>query len=337
MLAFGASCHSMAIPAGEELPQSIFDLLQQEEVTKVRMALDLEQLTQSKYDTSEYAGLISFTDAEKNQQEWKVDFTQRGKFRRSKCTDIPPLRLNFRKKDLKKAGLAKHDDMKLVTYCMGEEAEAREFLLREYLIYRLYNQLTDASYRVQLLDITFIDINTQESRRQMGFLIEDTAQLRARLSAQKANSKFAIKAEDFHSEHRQMASLFQYMIGNADWNLQQSKNVKHVIKDEKIIPVPYDFDFAAMVRASYARLNSHLGQRSIDERFYLGFEQSSQELAQTRKHFRKNKKQLVQTIKSFKLLDGKTRREMIAYLQSFFAEEAEQMQFGGRNQPSVTK
>ncbi|MEM9920078.1 MAG: hypothetical protein AAF990_18425 [Bacteroidota bacterium] len=308
--------------------QSIFDQLSGREVTDVTIVLNLSELTQNKFDTLEHKGELTFTDLNGEEQSWDIKAALRGKFRRSKCSGIPPLKLKFKKKHLKIAGLAKYNDMKLVNYCVEDQEEARDYLLREFLIYKLYNELTDASFRVQLLRIRYVDAESGDSREQMGFLIEDTAQLRARLNAQKSKSDYAIYADDFDQNHRKMAALFQYLIGNADWELTSSKNVKYVLRDEKIIPVPYDFDFAALVKPSYARLNSSLGQTNIEQRFYLGFEENLDELEEVLSFYKKKRKAMVQTIKNFKLLQGKSRRYMVAYLNSFYWQLDEGMQFG---------
>ena len=53
---------------------------------------------------------------------------------------------------------------------MDDEKEDKSYLLREYLGYKLYNQITDASYRVQLLRIHYEDESTGEAKKQIGFL-----------------------------------------------------------------------------------------------------------------------------------------------------------------------
>ncbi|MBK9015576.1 MAG: hypothetical protein IPM82_16760 [Saprospiraceae bacterium] len=41
-------------------------------------------------------------------------------------------------------------------------------------------------------------------------------------------------------------------------------------KDGGLIPVPYDFDFSAIVVAPYARLNTDVGQKRIGDRVFMG-------------------------------------------------------------------
>ena len=106
-----------------------------------------------KRNTEKHPAVFSFTDQSGAVQTWNIKVNLRGKFRRTRCENLAPLKLNFKKSELKAAGLAKFDDMKLVTHCMSSKSDAKALLQKEYLAYRLYNELTENSYRVQLLKI----------------------------------------------------------------------------------------------------------------------------------------------------------------------------------------
>jgi len=115
--------------------------------------------------------------------------------------------------------------MKLVTQCIEDEALAKKLLLKEYLAYKLFNQLTDKSFRVQLLKINFIDSHTEEQKVQYGFLIEDTAEFRNRLGATKVDKIYNIQPELLDREQFKIVALFQYMIGNIDYDLSSGRNI----------------------------------------------------------------------------------------------------------------
>ena len=58
--------------------------------------------------------------------------------------------------------------------CQGGKSGDR-LVLREYLVYRLYNILTDKSYQVQLIQATFEDsLKADKTFQTYGFLIEPT-------------------------------------------------------------------------------------------------------------------------------------------------------------------
>lgn len=297
---------------------SIFDVLNYQELVEVELELDLVEIKNNRRSREAFKATFSFNDQNGLAQEWAMKVEQRGKFRRGRCEAMPPLKLNFKKKALKAAGLATFDDLKLVTHCVEEGKDAKELLLKEYLAYKLYNTVSDESFRVQFLAITYKDVNTGATEKQWGFLIEDTAQLRARLNLEKTEKVYGLTAADVDGEAMKRVALFQYLIGNADWNIETGRNVKLLKRGDKIIPVPYDFDFSGLVNAPYARLNGEFNQTSLQERFYLGFPEDVTDLDATLNRYVELKKELIKTVKDFDLLSGKSRRSIVSYLRSFY-------------------
>lgn len=320
------SLFSIVLNASDATSKTIFDVLNYSEVLKVDLELDLNSIIDNRRDQKDYPAAMSFVDEQGNQQNWDLNIRLRGNFRRMHCAEMPPLRLDFSKKDLEKAGLAQFDDLKLVNYCMGDDREAKDALVKEYLTYKLYNQLTDASYRVQMLKINFKDINTGETRTQMAFLIEDTAQLKTRIEAEKINEFRVIEKERFDAYHLKAATLFQYIIGNKDWGVTFSKNVKYFGKENKVIPVPYDFDFATIVGASYTTTKND-AKALIDKRIYVGFPEEMERLQPVIDEFVMKREAMNELIRNCKLLRTSSKKEMIAYLDLFF-ENTTNIKFG---------
>ena len=166
-------------------PVSIFDKMNFEEVLEVTLEADYVEVLANRRSEEKFPGKLKFTDADGQPQLWNVKLEIRGKFRRMKCVEMPPLKINFDKEDLAAEGLTNSNDFKLVTQCVEDTKKAKNLLLKEYLAYKMYNELTDASYRVQLLKINYQDSHTGDKKVHWAFLIEDTAQLRARLGAKK--------------------------------------------------------------------------------------------------------------------------------------------------------
>lgn len=317
---------SMTLGATSKQQNSIFDVLNYAEVVKVDLSYDLTAASENRRDTRAYPGMLGFRDEQGNKQSWEVNVTLRGAFRRIHCDEMPPLRIDFRKKDLEQEGLLPFDDFKLVTYCMGDDVVAKEALVREYLAYKLYNELSDISFRVQLLRINFKDSNTGETKTHLGFIIEDTAELRARTGSSKSDEKRIVNKEQFDPYYLQTAALFQYMIGNTDWGLTFSKNIKYFHKDNKVIPVPYDFDFAVIVNAPYAAPKEDNNGDYHYGRLYRGFKEEPNVLQPVIDNFVAKKQDLVEVIRNCKQLRPGSRRKMIDYLTSFF-ENPQQIEF----------
>lgn len=302
----------------EAKPPSIFDIISYQDVIKINLSFDLSSLQENRRDSKEYPGLLQFIDQTGEQQSWQVNMSLRGRFRRQRCQEMPPLTIDFSKKELIKAGLAPFDDFKLVTYCMDNDHAAREALIREYITYKLYNQLTDMSFRVQLVKMTIKDTRSGKKTTQMAFLIEDTAQLRDRIGAKKMEDFRVRNKIQFQPYALRMTTLFQYMIGNQDWGLTISKNVKYLRLADQVIVVPYDFDFSVLVGASYAMPPESNEKPLTYGRAYLGFQEDPKDLRVIFNEMLDKRKEMIQVIRKCRFLRATAKKEMEAYLNFFF-------------------
>jgi hypothetical protein len=295
---------------------SIFDQLSHQEVVDVVIETDLDELTADWRNDDKYRAVLSFKDSQNKKQFWNINLQRRGKFRRMHCSGIPPLKIFFDKDMLQQSGLAKYDDMKLVNYCYAENEEvAKELLLKEYLAYQLYAQLTEESFRVQLLRVVYKDVYTNKKIKQWAFLIEDAAEMRARIEAEKYELQEDIAANPFNEAQLQRVALFQYMIGNADWDPLMEKNVKMIEKDAQVLAVPYDFDFSGFVNPPYGKGNTRYNLSTMMERVYLG---STERLQTTIAFFQQKKSALYATIQDCELISDSSKSQLMDYLSSFY-------------------
>ncbi len=300
--------------------QSIFDAMTFTEELEVNIQVDMEALTGDLRNEDKHASQFSFVDAKGNLQVWNTKLRLRGKYRRLNCADTPPMKIYFDKDDLKAAGFAKFNDLKLVNYCVDDKAEAKNLLLKEYMAYKIYNQLSDYSFRVQLLKVTYEDIKSNKKIKQWAFVIEDTAELRSRLNLEKVEQEFGLKQEQYELEEIQKVSLFQYLIGNVDWSLKMAKNIKIMAKDDKLIAIPYDFDFTGLVNPPYGSVSEKLGVQLLTERVYLGYPNEVNNLSKSIELYKEKKEVIFAMVKSNKQLNGILRLEIKNYLQSFYKD-----------------
>jgi hypothetical protein len=301
-----------------EKRQSIFELMGGETVVELTIDIDLDSVIAQRKRQDAIDASLSFVDAQGRQQEWRVNLTARGRFRRVHCA-VPPLKIDFKKGDLDDYGLAKFDDYKLVTHCAADPDVAAELVLREYLAYRLYNELTEYSFRAQLVKLNFRNLETGKEDELWGFLIEDTAELSARLGLEKVEH-MALPIDSFHRQELKLVSVFQEMIGNNDWGIQPSKNIKYFRRDGKLVPVPYDFDFSSLVDAPYAEATSLLQNKKVATALYTSLEPSmfGEDIAATVAYVQSKRKELLTVVRKNPLLPWNTRMEMVALLNDFF-------------------
>lgn len=70
---------------------SIFDIINYQEVIKINLSFDLSSLQENRRNKDAYPGLLTFLDQTGQPQSWQVDMSLRGKFRRQRCQEMPPL------------------------------------------------------------------------------------------------------------------------------------------------------------------------------------------------------------------------------------------------------
>jgi hypothetical protein len=109
--------------------------------------------------------------------------------------------------------------LKLVIQCQIEN-----YVLLEFLAYRIYNVLSNESYRVRLAEITYVDINTKNNHTtKYGCFIESKSELEEWLNAESTRPHPRQYFIDKNSIITM--ALFQYLIGNDDWYVISHHNV----------------------------------------------------------------------------------------------------------------
>ncbi len=242
----------------------------------------------------------------------------RGKFRRGYCR-IPPIMMQFRNSTSPQ--LSNLGKLKLVIGCSGTSTD-EELLLKEFLVYKLYNLLTDKSFRVRLLKTTYIDTkNRVKSFTQHSFLLEDDGDMARRNNCRKKNHG-PVLTEATDRETMTMVAIFEYMIGNTDWSVPNDHNIELIYsrEDDTRLPyaVPYDFDYCGLVDASYAVPNEIIGTEKVTERVYRGFPRRMDEIQATLDKFRNKKEAILSAIRNFTPLSERARKGMVNYLEEFF-------------------
>lgn len=243
----------------------------------------------------------------------------RGHFRRDYCY-LPPIKVIF--KNSKSSVVKSLGSLKLVSQCRTLAAD-KQYLLKEFLIYKIYNLLTDMSFRVRLLNLNWEDTaNKAKSVTEYAFLIEDVKDLAER------NNCFDIKDAKLKTEatdrkRMTLVAIFEYMIGNTDWAVPNDHNVKLIVpktdSSHRPYVIPYDFDYSGFVNTDYAIPDEKLPIQTVRERLYRGFPRTVEELNDALAIFKERKIAMYELINNFNLLTPKNKKEMIDYLNDFFS------------------
>lgn len=300
--------------------KSIFDHLSRQDVLEITIETDLSSLINKRKSEVSQSATLSYEDETGNTRQRSIELKTRGKFRRRIC-QFPPLKLKFSKSELKSEGLAEFNDIKLVTHCLDDKDAGQDYLLREYLIYKLYNELTPNSFNVQLAQVTYIDKSTDNlpKIKRYAFLMEDKDQLAQRLGGEICDC-LNPAPDSLSVRDEQTMALFEYMVGNTDWDMSMNRNLLLVKQPQgNMITVGYDFDFSGLVNASYALPNTNHGLRTVRDRIYMGMPASNDELKEAISLFRGKRSRFLAIVDGFKRLEKGSREDVKKYITDFYA------------------
>lgn len=257
--------------------------------------------------------------------EHAIAVRTRGNSRLRVC-EFPPLRLNFVRDATQGTVFAGQNKLKLVTHCRNYDRGEQD-MLEEYLAYRLFNVLTDASFRVRMLRIRYVDTDgslDDDTHQRYGFVLEPVGQLAARLGGAPANMA-GVPTQRHDIELASLLYLFQYMIGNTDWGFVKADyddncchNIELVEIDDVIRTIPYDFDLTGLVNARYARPDPLLRIRTVRQRLYRGLCTEPQQIRAALKSVSSRREQLLAMPVSVPALDESNVRKVARYLAEFF-------------------
>lgn len=243
----------------------------------------------------------------------------RGHYRMENCY-IPPIRLKFYNDE--QSVFYSWKDLKLVSECKISK-DNEQYLLKEFLVYKIFNQLTEKSFRVRLLNLTFIDsAGKKKPITEYAFLLEDVKDLAKRNDC--VEWKWGKRnTEETHRKQMTMVAVFEYMIGNTDWAVSVKHNIKLIVpaNDTSSRPyaVPYDFDYSGLVNTDYAVPDERLELENVRQRLYRGYPRSAGELDEVLNKFREKKENIYALVNHFDLLSSKSKQEVTSYLDEFYA------------------
>jgi len=265
-------------------------------------------------------GRIVWTDSDGREIAIPVQVRTRGTFRlkRSTCS-FPPLRLEFPASEAEGTPFHGQDRIKLVTHCRDRDSYEQN-VLEEYLAYRIYNLLTDISFRVRLANITYLDAAGGDApQTRLAFFVEDEDSMAARLGGMMLEVP-AASASSFHQEQAGLMYLFQFMIGNTDWSMTHFHNVRLMRIESEYFPVPYDFDWSGLVDAPYSGPSpviAHLID-NVRERLYQGACNDAIDYDALFARFRDSREAILALPRSIQMLSDRNQRSAVRYLTGFF-------------------
>ena len=280
--------------------------------------------------------LGSLVENKEDRREWpfrlKIDELEldmllkaRGNSRMRVC-DFPPLRFNLEEQDTAGTILEGLKRPKLVSPCnRGSRSESD--VLEEYAAYRIFGLLSDVSYRVRLMHITYTDTDGRLNdayRSVYGFLIEPLSELTSRVNGQKAEVP-AISLKQLDQKQAALMYVFQYLVANTDWSLVAAvgddhccHNVELVRIGADVFTIPYDFDLVGLVNARYARPDPSMRIRNVRIRKYRGFCTDQDVLRHAIRMVSARESEVMRIVAELPVLTDKQKSKHVDYLGTFF-------------------
>ena len=298
-----------------------FRLFEDDELIEVTLQFDLSTYFRKKPKDEYLKANITFHLSETDSITKDIRLRTRGIFRNQFCV-FPPIELNFKKVDFGYTDLNRISKLKMVPQCSaGKDRE--DYVLREYLAYKLFSVLTDTSFRVRLITVNYVDTKkTRKPLRQYGFFIEPLAMLTARTNCVEVES-LELTQRSIVPRIMDRMAIFNFMIGNYDWSIPGQHNVQ-VIKSMIFsssglgIVVPYDFDWTGFVNASYAIPAENVGTENVRERLFQGVCRSREVYLKELDLFLEKKEEFYKVINEFPYINEKVKRDLTGYLDEFF-------------------
>lgn len=311
------------VPTFEDTLEVYQDLFGLKEPLNLTLEFNIKEFYKTKRLEKYQEAILTCHVRDSFEVSHKVRVRARGKNRKEICS-MPPFWMNIRFAGIEAEDLEDVIKMKVVTRCRSAPIY-ENYVLREFLVYQIYNLLTPYSFNTRLVRLKYIDTGRKNKvTEDWGFIIEPEAMMAER------NNATAIKSDRLaiatvNREYMDKVAYFHYMIGQADYSVTGRHNLKIITLKEYgptngFIPVPYDFDYTGLVNATYAVPGPNLGLTHVRQRYYLGACRSEEVHMKTIQWLAGYRDEIRDLIMNFEYLDEDEKLDMVEYIESYYVE-----------------
>jgi len=300
-----------------EKPFKADTLFLSEEVINIELRSDFSAIQKDRAGDPQYHdGELIYYNKDGKEIKIPVKVMARGNFRRDpKNCEFPPLSLNFKKNEVKNTLFDNQNKLKLVTPCQFDR-----YVIDEYLIYKMYNLITERSFKVRLANILYFDTSKGKKLfEKYSFFIENEDQVAQRNNSrevEKMLTPYALESESFRK-----IAVFQYMAGNKDWYVTSRRNVVIMQPTDSTKPpyaIPYDFDFSAFINADYTKPKDVPVEYLATRRVYKGLCYSDAEYNEVFAFFKSLRPVFESAIDEMPMISKSDKIAHHGYLNSFY-------------------
>lgn len=316
----------LAIVANAKDIRDFDPLFDSQDTLDVEVEGPFKLLTRERPDEEEVPGKFRYVASDGSEVEFDIVLRTRGRNRRDKeICEFPPLRLNFKKTQTKDTLFDKQDKLKLVTHCASNSTRYEQAVIREYLAYRVFNLLTDVSFRAKLVRIHYVYTDENRNVDSYAILIEHKDRVSKRINAKPLTVE-KIKTGDLRPAELNLASVFQFFIANTDFSPIAAAPDEDCCHNQALFAgdegldftIPYDFDRAGWVDSPHATPNPRFNLRSVRVRLYRGRCVNNEHLDATLNIFREHRSGIEALVNEQTEMSAKTRRELLGFIGNFY-------------------
>lgn len=316
------------VPTFEDTAAVYEDLFEIKEPLNMTLKFSVKELQKTKFKEEYLPAEMTCHVDDNFEVTHAVRIRARGEIRKKICF-APMFWVNIRHSGIEAEDLADVSKLKMVTRCKSSTSH-EYYVLREYLVYQIWNLLSPYGFNTRLVKLKIIDTSRKNKESDnWAFFIEPEAMMAERNNCMSIKSD-RLSLKTVNREWMDKAAFFSYMIGQSDFSVTGRHNLKILTPKEYgptgFIPVPYDFDYCGFVDAEYATPGDNLGVESVRERYYLGACRSEEVYMKTISWLASYRDEIKELILSFEYMEESEKQYLVEYIESYF-EESERSWF----------
>ena len=310
-------------PSFEDTLAVYQDLFEIQEPLTLTLKFSVKELQKTKYKEEYLPAVMTCHVSDNFEVTHEVRVRARGEIRKKICF-APMFWVNIRHAGIEAEDLNDVIKLKVVQRCKSSNMH-EYYVLREYLVYQIWNLLSPYSFNTRLVRLKIIDTGRKNKEKEdWAFIIEPEAMMVER------NNCMSIKSDKLslatvNKEWMDRVAFFSYMVGQADYSVTGRHNLKILTPKEYspttgFITVPYDFDYCGLVNAEYAIPLDNLGIESVTERYYLGACRSETVYRETIEWLASYKEEIRDLVLSFEYMEESEKQDFLKYIESYYKE-----------------
>ena len=300
----------------------ISPLFKEDKLFKIHLSYSKLDILTNSNDSTYIESKLSYELDDGSLDSIDISMRARGNYRKLNCYYLP-LTLKIKKKASQGTIFQEDKKLKIVLPCLNSN-RSNDHIVKEYIAYKLFELISPYHFETKLLSVQLNETKSNKTidHNLLGIFIQDDKKTASVNDGKRIKRKIHPNMQDPLSSARN--AMFQFMIGNTDYSIAYQHNEKLFYIDDKIVPIPYDFDMSGLVNTSYAVVsaikNKTLPITRVTQRLYRGFDRDDQILEEVRSDFLKKEVSVYALIDTYEkyFRDTKEFTRCKRYIESFY-------------------